>query len=121
MSVKKILIGIATVTLFSLFYVFQQSEIFRLAYIGQRQQSNVDDLLDDNKLLRYNIQSRSSLVHLGADVLKTSNFQLPQEYRIVKSVSLEEPAIMQAKAKQETFFSRIFGIKRQAVAKTINP
>jgi hypothetical protein len=52
------------VTLFSLLYVYQQTEILHLAYVGQKRVTAFEDLFDKNSVLRYNINKSSSLVHI---------------------------------------------------------
>jgi len=122
MRVSRFLLILGLLTLFSLLYVRQQTEIFRLAYLGQKNLSLFEDLLDKNTILRYNIGKRASLVRIGDKVCKEADFQMPDTFRLVKlsyperSVGVRLPAV-----KKESLFSRVFGIKRQAEAKTINP
>lgn len=114
-------LSIATlVTCFSLLYVYQQTEIFRLAYLGQKRQVILEDLLDKNSLLRYNIQSNASLVDIGNKISGSADFQMPESYRLMKFTSSQESLSSQRKAaSKKTILSRLFGIKRQAEAKTI--
>ena len=110
------------VTLFSLLYVWQQTEIFRLAYLAQKNESAAQNLLDKNTILRYNIKRNSSLISIGNKFSKTADFQMPDTYQLVR---LEYPGeIVKANrplSNKENIISRLFGIKRQAEAKTVRP
>lgn len=116
----RFLIALLTVTACSLVYVWQQTEVFRLAYDGQKQTARFQDLLDDNSILRYNLKKTTSLVALGNRVSGSSDFQMPANYCFVK-VARAPQSNKIVRAERETLVSRIFGIKRQAEAKTINP
>jgi hypothetical protein len=103
-------------------YVYQQSEIFRLAYLGQKKQAVFSDLMDKNTALRYSINKNSSLVNIGARINSTNDFQMPDNYRFVKFVS--SPGGLRLASRQhasEGLLARIFSLKREAQAKTINP
>lgn len=122
MRLSKFLSLVTTITLFSLLYVYQQTEIVRLAYAAQKKQVFCQDLLDKNSFLRYNIQRNASLVQLGSRISKNTDFQMPDNYRLVRLApsagtlkSREQP-----QAAGQTLLSRLFGIKRQAEAETIN-
>lgn len=122
MRVIKILSIVSLFTLFALLYVWQQTEIFRLAYIGQRKAVIFEDLLDRNNLLRYNIERNVSLTRIGNKISLETNFQMPDTYRLVRVTQTRQTLIAGKRLpKQESIFSRLFGIKRQAEAKTINP
>ncbi|MCX5700907.1 MAG: hypothetical protein NTZ63_05145 [Candidatus Omnitrophica bacterium] len=121
MRLNKFLTMVLSVTLFSLFYVYQQTEIVRLAYSEQKQHSVFQDLLDKNSNLRYNIEKSCSLVNIGASVSNHSDFQMPDKFQLVRLVPGKEGiTFVQQSANKETLLSRIFG-KGQAEAKTINP
>jgi len=122
MRLTKFLSLTVFVTSFSLLYVYQQSEIFRLAYLGQKKQASFNEILDKNTALKYNIKKDSSLVRIGNKISGSSDFQMPDSYRFVKFVS-SRGSLKLAKIERArpTLFSRIFGINREAQAKTINP
>lgn len=122
MKLPKFLSLIAATTLFSLLYVYQQSEIFRLAYDGQKRIVSYQDLLDKNNVLRYNIEKNGSLTRIGTKIAGNGDFQMPDSYCLVKlSYPLNGLLVNQYAPKKETMLSRIFSIKREAQAKTINP
>ncbi len=122
MKLPKFLLTVACVTAFALFYVWQQSEIFRLAYVGQKKITLCENLLDKNVILRYNIARNASLVRIGNKVGSTKEFEMPASFRLVK---LNQPLVAlkvnQYAPKKETLLARIFGVKKLAEARTVNP
>jgi hypothetical protein len=122
MKMTKFFSMVVFITSFSVLYVYQQSEIFRMAYLGQKKQAIFTELLDKNTALRYNINKSSSLVNIGGRINETREFQMPDNYRFVKFVSSKE-GLRLANQNQDRvgFMARIFGLKREAQAKTINP
>lgn len=122
MKIPRFLLVTGLVTSFSLLYVWQQTEVFRLAYVGQKHLAKAQDLLDKNIMLRYNITQGLSLTQIGAKISNDNNFQMPASIRLVKSGYT--PGVLAANkeaAQRQNFVSRIFGIKRQAEAKIITP
>jgi len=122
MRLTKFFSTVVFITSFSVLYVYQQSEIFRLAYLGQKKQAIFTQLLDKNTALRYNINKGSSLVNIGARINETGDFQMPDNYRFVKFIA--SPAglkLADQNQAQEGLLARIFSLKREAQAKTINP
>lgn len=110
-------------TALGLLYVWQQTEIFRIAYVGQKNVVVFEDLLDKNTVLRYNIGKRASLVRIGNKVCASSEFQMPDTYRLVKVYSNQGVKTLAGlPEKKNNLFSRFFEIKRQAEAQIIiNP
>jgi hypothetical protein len=62
------------------------------------------------------------LVNIGGRINATTEFQMPDNYRFVKFISSRE-GLMLADENQnkEGLLARIFSLKREAQAKTINP
>lgn len=122
MKIHKILSMLVITTGISLLYVYQQTEIFRLAYLGETTQQSVEDLLDKNTLLRYNIEQKSSVVYIGEKMCVSSDFQMPDAYCLVRIAPTQEGAGLTERIPRGlSLAARIFGIKRQAEAETINP
>lgn len=124
MRLPKFLMLVVAFTLLCLGYVWQQTHIVHLAYEGQKRMATFQDLLDENSLLRYNLTRKTSLIAMGERVSLATDFQLPQQYCLVKVDACAD----QQRAKdgsrltrQETLLARVFGLKRQAEAKAINP
>ncbi len=122
MRLTKFLSITVFITSFSVLYVYQQSEIFRLAYLGQKKQITFNELLDKNTALRYNIKKNSSLVNIGNRISGTNEFQMPDNYRFVKFISSRNGLkLADQNQSRESLLARIFSLKREAQAKTINP
>jgi hypothetical protein len=119
MRIGRFLLFMAVVTITALLYVWQQTEIFRLAYLGQKKTSLMGDLLDRNTLLRYNIQRYSSLAYIGKRISEEANLEFPESYQLVK-VAPSYQLATSPKPKQ-TLISRILAVNREAEARTINP
>ena len=111
------------ITFISCLYVHQQTEIFRLAYLGQKKIARLEELLDKNSILRYNINKSASLVNISSKIMAdTAGFQMPQNYRLVRVANNNEASRITAQLpKKENIIVRLFGVKRQAEAKAINP
>lgn len=121
MRLPKFLSSLVFITLFALLYVYQQTEIFHLAYTGQKNTACFKDLLDKNAILRYNIQRNASLIRVGTKFSEFVDFQMPDAYRLVRLTIPKEGLRLSARSpKRENIVSRIFEIKRQAEAKTIS-
>ena len=122
MKLTKFLSTVIFITSFSVLYVYQQSEIFRLAYLGQKKQTLFTELLDKNTVLRYNINKGSSLVNIGGRINETREFQMPDNYRFVKFVSSKDGLKLADQSQNKVgLMARIFSLRREAQAKTINP
>lgn len=121
MRISRFVAVVSFITCFSLLYVYQQSEIFRLAYVGQKKQSSFQDLLDKNTILRYNIERNASLISIGNKISGSKDFQMPDSYRLVKlSATKEGLRINSENPAKQTMIARLFGIRSQAEAETIN-
>jgi hypothetical protein len=122
MRLPKFLAVVFLVTSLCLLHVYQQTEIFRFAYAGQKKLVVLEDLLDKNVHLRYNIEKNTSLTRLGERICDDKEFQMPDTYRLV---SLKQPKVLAQAARpvanKENIFARFFSVTRQAEAKTINP
>jgi hypothetical protein len=119
MRLSKFLLTVSFVTIFALLYVWQQTEIFRLAYEGQKRLTLCQDLLDRNAFLRYNKEKSASLIQIGGKFSKVADFEMPDAYRLVRlSSPLENVRAGRNIQRKENALSRIFSIKRQAEAKT---
>lgn len=124
MRLSKFLSLVAFITFFCLLYVYQQTETFRLAYLGQKKMVAFQDSLDKNTLLRYNIKKTTSLIRIDNKVSEYAHFEIPDSYRLVRLTYPQEVfrvAEQPRSFKRENIVFRLFGIKREALGKTINP
>ena len=107
---------------FCLLYIYQQTEIFHSAYAGQKTQTAFSELLDKNSILRYNIKKNASLVCIGNKFSGAGDYEMPNSYYLVKvNPAKRGTAITKGARIRQTMLSRVFSIKRQAEAQTINP
>jgi len=123
MRLSKFLLLVTFITFFCLLYVCQQTEIFRLAYIGQKKSTLFHDSLDKNAMLRYNINRNTSLVLIDNRISGYANFEMPDSYRVVKLVYPQgglRIANRSRSSKLQNIATALFGIKRQAEARTID-
>ncbi|MFA5311255.1 MAG: hypothetical protein WC355_02965 [Candidatus Omnitrophota bacterium] len=122
MRLNKFLSLVVFITFFSVLYVYQQSEIIRLAYAGQKQHAVFQELLDKNSVLRYSIEKNSSLVNIGSALSGHSDFQMPDKYQLVKLVPTNSGVTFrEVSGSKQNLFARFFGLNRQAEARTVNP
>ena len=123
MKLPKFLVIVCFLTLFSLLYVHQQTEIFRFAYLGDKQNTLCQDLLDKNALLRYNIDTSASVIRLGSKISAEAGYEMPYSYELVRLSNPQDlmEAQQEKMSKKQSILVRFFSVKRQAEAKTINP
>ena len=121
MRFSRFLSLILMVTFLSVIYVYQQTEIFRFGYLGQKKLSEFHELQDKNATLRYSIERGASLIRVGDQISGSVDFQMPDSYRLVKLSADQAAATGSIFYRGDTFLSRILGVKREAQAKTVNP
>lgn len=114
----KFMLTIIIITCFSLSYVWQQTEIFRLAYEGQKNLAVFQGLSEKNNILKYNIKRNTSLVRLGNKISGDANYQMPSTYRLVKFTQPAQGLQAKYSYRKESLFSYLFGVKRVAEAQT---
>jgi len=121
MKLSKFILLIFFVTIIALVYVYQQNEIFYLAYLGGRKQAMLADLLDKNNILRYNINKLSSLTCLDGNVLREVDFEMPAVKQLVRLNSGQNNLkISRESNRKPNLLFTFFGRTRQAQAETIN-
>lgn len=121
MKLSKFLLTVVFISMFSLLYVYQQTEIFLLAYEGERKEADTQDLLDKNNILRYNINRNASLISIQETISGQEDFQMPESCEFIRLTASLEGKSVAGPSKDKSLLARIFGIKRQAEARTINP
>ncbi|MDD4894431.1 MAG: hypothetical protein PHW54_03860 [Candidatus Omnitrophica bacterium] len=122
MKLSKILLFTTFATCFCLLYVYQQTEIFRLGYIGEKKSVAFHDSLDKNAMLRYNINKNTSVVLIDNRVSEYAKFEMPNSYRVVKLAYPQGGVRIASEARPSKFKTiaiSLFGIKRQAEASSI--
>jgi hypothetical protein len=119
MKLSRFIFIVVFLTIVSLSYVWQQSEIFCLAYKGQKRLSVYQSLAEKNAILKYCKQSNISLVRISDRLEEKDKFQIPETYRLVRLVSPQKNLKVGANpSRREGFLSRFFSVKRQAEART---
>lgn len=120
MKLTRFLSVVILLTIVSLFYVWQQTEIFCLAYKGQKRKSLYQGLTEKNAVLKYCKQSNISLVRISDTLGEKDKFQIPETYRLVRLVLPQRsPKVKISSPERQSLLSRLFGVKKQAEAKTI--
>ncbi len=122
MKFTRFFLLVTVITLAAIVYVYQQTEIIRLAYVGQKKKAMYDELHDKNNLLKFTIERNASLIRLGTKVSACPDFQMPDSYRLLH-MNLQEPRLRTRLQKNSvlSFLARFFSVKRQAEAKTVIP
>ena len=123
MRLLKILSVISFITFMALVYVYQQTQIFYLAYQSDKKQAQLQDALETNNILRYNIGVFSSLPYLDKNLLaKYSDFEIPNEQRLVRlNIKQGKTSSSRVLEKRSNLFSKFFNvIIKQAEARTLN-
>jgi len=121
MSLNKIFTIVLGITLVALLYVYQQSKIIQLAYQEQERLAFLENVINKNNNLKFNIDRQMSLVSI-VDLWQDGNFEWPHQKQLVSLSTIEQglKASKQLKEK-ETIFTRIFGLKSQAEATPVKP
>ncbi|MCX7661382.1 MAG: hypothetical protein N2Z79_01700, partial [Candidatus Omnitrophica bacterium] len=81
---KRFVIKVFIFCVLACFYVYQQIEIVRLGYINEKKRKELEQLLDYNHLLRYNLNKQTSLVKISGAYKENSNFQRPKDFCLIK-------------------------------------
>ncbi len=120
MKLSKSLLAVTLITVFSLLFVWQQTEIFRLAYDGQKIETEFRNTLDKNSVLRYNLKTNTSLTRIYGRISTSDDFQLPDAYMLVKLNSAAKTGSRRpVVVKDENLLARVFGMNRSAEARTV--
>jgi hypothetical protein len=84
MKVSKIISLILLITLICLFYVWQKTEIVKLAYQKQKKLALYAELLDQNMILRYNLNTLVSFNNLERTLkLFDTDYEIPHLSHII--------------------------------------
>lgn len=122
MRLPKFIILLVLLTFISLIYVQLQIEIFKQAYQGSLNESRLNDVLDDNSILMYNILALKSAQNVGDKLLSNErNLQFAERQQITEvRIPFQTTGINIASRRikeQPNLFARIFMLKSQAEAK----
>lgn len=124
MRIARFVVASSVLTCVCLLYVYQQTEIFSLAYRGHKQVVHMEDLLDKNTVLRYNIKKSGSLIYIGNKISQAAEFEMPVTYQMMTLAYRAKSSAsggVSAGTKKVGMLSRVFDIKSQAEANPVYP
>lgn len=105
----------------ALVYVYQQTEIFYLAYLGGKKQTILADLLDKNNIFRYNINRLSSLPYLDNKILQNVDFEMPIANQLVRVAGISDNTqISPELERRPNLIVSFFGKAKPAQAEPLN-
>jgi len=121
MKLAKFLLSLFFITFIALVYVYQQSEIYCLAYAGSKRQAMLANLLDKNNSFRYNINKLSSLTCLDNNILRNVDFEMPAVKQLVRmNVAQDNLRLSKGVKRRPNLVFSFFGRARQAEAEPLN-
>ena len=109
------------ITLMAVFYVYQQSKIFHLAYQEQQKLALFQSLVDKNHNLKYSLNRHMSLVSI-ASLWQDEDFEWPHRKQLVSLSNMQQIPEENRQLKEiDNIFTRFFGLSSQAEATPIKP
>lgn len=121
MSLSKLLTTIMLIATISIFFVHQQTELIKQSYELRSNQNKLDDLLDRNRILEYNVIALKAPTNLESR-LTAYDIKLvsPERRQVVRlansSIEKESKAIQNSQPQMASFLS-FFTLSREAQAK----
>lgn len=127
MRTSKIITLILIFVSFSFLHVFLQTEIIKLGYEVKKNEDRLQEFVEDNYVLKYNICALESPRRLDRYIVeKNSNLKTLEPFQILRLYSKPNPIYGEAEKNVDSLFNRPaflalrkFFIGRQAEAKTI--
>ncbi|MBL7081437.1 MAG: hypothetical protein ISS44_02580 [Candidatus Omnitrophica bacterium] len=118
MKLNKFFFIVVLLALGALLCVHQRTKVYRFAYQVENNLTTLENLLNENNLLRYDLNKKSSVVSL-AHLFQERRLQWPGKDQLVIAYSSRDtesaPAVI---SKSKNLFVRIFDLKTQAQAQT---
>ena len=123
MRLPKFFTVITMITVISLFYVHQQTELIKQSYKVRSNQDKLNDLLDRNRVLEYNVVALKAPFNLE-DRLAANDIKLvlPERWQVVHVAgsAMERGDEVKEKSPSPVFaFFKFFTLSRVAQAKPI--
>ena len=120
MKLPRFAAAAALVTGLALLYVYQQTEIIKLAYDGQQKSRLYRQLLDKGNILMYNLAILKSSANLGQKVfLESSGFQMPEAKQVMELKYTVLTGLDSSSKAKKSLLSRIFDLGLRAEAKPV--
>ena len=111
------------ITSVALLYVHQQVQLLKISYEINSNEKEITRLLDQNKILIYNVTELKSPVYLDNKFLASKkNYAIPKQWQVVEVAAPREnrePVAMVKLEKRSFGILKIFGKPREAMANTI--
>ena len=121
MGLNKIFIIVLGITMLALLYVYQQSNIIQLAYQEQERLALLENLINKNNNLRYNLDRQMSLVSISG-LWQEGHFEWPNRKQLLSFSTISQELEQSKQVKEtESIFTRFFGLKSQAEATSVKP
>ncbi|MCX7928003.1 MAG: hypothetical protein N2606_07760 [Candidatus Omnitrophica bacterium] len=112
---------VTLLTTVAVLYVWQQTEIIKLAYDNHKNTNRFQELLDENSWLRYNLKKNASVVSLGNKGFAQEDFSMPSSYCVVTvNGKRTEASLYGKRLKNKTLFAGLLNLGKEAQAKTIH-
>ena len=119
MGLNKILIIVLGITILALLYVYQQSNIIQLAYQEQERLTLLENLINKNNNLKYNVERQMSLVSV-ANLWQEGHFEWPNQKQLLSFSTIQQKPEQSKQIKEEeSIFTHFFGLKSQAEATSV--
>jgi len=107
--------SIGFMTLMALIYISMQMQIVSLAYQGKSQEKHIQQLIEDNNNVTYDIMVMKSANHIGSHLLAADpSLDFASEAAVIEIaapvVEVQSIEEMSSSSKKATFFSRLIAL-----------
>lgn len=122
MKLSKFLFIMVIITIVSVVYVQQQISLLKLSYQIKDKEKSLQELLDKNKILMYNILALEAPASLEKRlIVKNVRLEMPQEWQLVSLPEVEvREGLVLGKPKLKNVLLGIFNLRSQAEAELVN-
>ncbi|MDD5450233.1 MAG: hypothetical protein PHO42_06570 [Candidatus Omnitrophica bacterium] len=123
MKIRKFSIFLVLITCLALLYVHQQVQLLRISYEINFSEKEMSRLLDQNRVLVYNVTRLKSPVYLDNNFLAAKkDYAIPKQWQVIEVAAQKEnrrPVAVASLEKKTFGIFKIFGKPREAMANTI--
>ncbi len=122
MKLSKFLFIMVIITIVSVVYVQQQISLLKLSYQIKDKEKTLQELLDKNKILMYNILALEAPASLEKRlIVKNVRLEMPGEWQLVSLPEVEvREGLVLGKPKLKNVLLGIFNLRSQAEAQLVN-
>jgi len=124
MKLSRFFIFIMTIAVISLFYVHQQIELVKFSYKVQSNQHELNNLLDQNAILKYNVIALKAPYNLENRLAANDiKMVMPERWQVVRVAGsgMEKKVFSESKTPPLLYsFLKFFTLSREAQAKPID-